>query len=52
MAQRLFGNLVRGVEQDAPVAAIAELRRVQLAEGFDQIGLAMEIDRVAIGRRV
>jgi hypothetical protein len=28
---------------------MTELRRVQLAEGFDQIGLAMEIDRVPVG---
>src|ERR1700733_7617272 len=49
VAQFRRGNFFRGIEQDASVAAIAELGRVQFAEGRDQVGLAMEINRVLVG---
>jgi hypothetical protein len=49
MAQRRFGKIVLRVQQDASVAAIAELPGIELAKSLDQIGLAMEIDRVLVG---
>ena len=49
VAQLGFGKLFPGAEQDAAVAAIAQFR-IELAKGLDQIGLAMEIDRVLAGR--
>src|SRR3954469_5961051 len=51
VAQRRLGQLLAGVEQDAAVAAVAQLR-IELAKGLDQIGLAVEIDRVAAGFRL
>jgi hypothetical protein len=49
VAQRRLGDGVLRVQDDAAVADIAQFGRIQLAEGLDQIGLAMEIDRVSIG---
>ena len=49
VAQLRFGNVFLGIQEDASVAAIAELCRVQFAEGLDQVGLAMEIDRILVG---
>src|SRR3979409_825954 len=46
VTQRRFGEFFPSVQQDASVAAKTQFGRVQLAEGPDQIGLAMEIDRV------
>ena len=49
MAQGGARKLVLHVEKDASVAREAQLGRVQFAEGLDQIGLAVEIDRVLAG---
>src|ERR1700761_7918003 len=49
MAQLGSRKLVLRVQKNASVAAEAEYRRVELAEGLDQIGLAVEIDRVLTG---
>ena len=49
VAQRRFGNLVLCIQQDAAVTAKAQFLRVQLAKGFDQVGLAVEIHRVLVG---
>ena len=51
MAQLRFGQLVRRIEQDGAIAAETQLR-IQLAKRLDQIGLAMEIDRVLTGLRL
>jgi hypothetical protein len=51
VAQRRLGDRILRVQDDAAVAAIAQLGRIQLAKRLDQIGLAMEIDRVLIGGR-
>ena len=51
VAQRFLGQLLAGVEQNAAVAAIAQFR-IELAEGLDQIGLAVEIHRVPAGFRL
>src|SRR6478609_10375487 len=48
VAQRRLWRLVLGVEEDAAVAAIAELR-IELAKRLDQVGLAMEQDRILSG---
>jgi hypothetical protein len=40
-----FGKFFPGTEQDAPVAAIAQFW-IELAKRLDQVGLAMEIDRI------
>jgi len=50
VTQRRFGEFVRGIEQNAAIAAIAQLR-IKLAECLDQIGLAVEINRILIGDR-
>ena len=51
VAQRCLGQLLAGVEQNAAVAAIAQFR-IELAKRLDQIGLAVEIDRVPAGFRL
>src|SRR3954469_8034941 len=51
VAQRGFRQSVRRVEQDAAVAAKAQLR-VQLPKRLDQIGLAVEINRNLLGVRL
>ncbi len=51
VAQRGLGQLVRSVEENAAVAAVAQFR-IKLAKRLDQIGLAMEIDRVPAGFRL
>ncbi len=51
VAQRRLGQLLAGVEQNAAVAAIAQFR-IELAKGLDQIGLAVEIDRVLASFRL
>src|SRR5882757_5909998 len=48
VAQRRSGRFVAGVQEDASVAAIAQFPGVELAESRDQIGLAMEINRVLV----
>jgi hypothetical protein len=50
VAQSGFGQLLFQVEQDAAVAAISQLR-IELAKRLDQIGLAVEIDRIPVGGR-
>src|SRR6187431_3812645 len=45
VAQRGLGQLLAGVEQNAAVAAIAQFW-IARAKRLDQIGLAVEIDRV------
>jgi len=42
MAQRRSWKLVLRVQEDTSVAAEAQFRRVQLVEGVDQTGLAVE----------
>src|SRR5215207_8453992 len=51
VAQRLFGQPLAGIENNATVAAIAQVR-IELAKSLDQIGLAMEIDRVPASIRL
>src|SRR2546430_1844397 len=51
VAQRRRGQLLAGVEQNAAVAAIAQFR-IELAEGIDQIGLAVEINSILAGFRL
>ena len=51
VAQRFLGQLLAGIEQDRPVAAVAQFR-IELAKGLDQIGLAVEIDGVLAGFRL
>ena len=48
VAQCRLWRLFAGVEQDAAIAAVAQLG-IELAKRFDQIGLAVEIQRVAAG---
>src|SRR4029079_17009247 len=48
VAQRGFGDLFVRLEQNAPVAAVAQFR-IELAEGLDQVGLAVEVNRVLAG---
>ena len=48
VAQFGLRDFVLGVEEDAAVAAVAEFR-IELAEGFDQTGLAVEVDRILVG---
>ena len=50
VAQRRFGDIVLGIQEDAAVAAEVQFGRVQFAKRLDQIGLAMEEHRVAVGR--
>ena len=49
VAQRRLRKLVLRVQEDAPVAAIAQFPGVELAKGLDQVGLAVEIQRVLVG---
>ena len=49
VAQRRLGKFILRIEDNTAVAAKAQFR-IKPAEGLDQIGLAMEIDRVLIGR--
>src|SRR3954462_9775593 len=51
VAQRRLGQFLAGVEQNAAVAAIAQFR-IALAKRLDQIGLAVEIERVPAGFRL
>jgi hypothetical protein len=46
VAQRCFVDLVVGAEQDAAIAAIAPFVGIEFTESRDQIGLAMEIERI------
>src|SRR5882757_10717898 len=48
VAQLGFRKLVLHAEQNAAVAAVAQFR-IEFAKRLDQIGLAMEIDRVLAG---
>src|ERR1700722_13669639 len=41
--ERLFIDLVLGVQEDAAIAAIAPFFRIEFAEGRNEIGLAMKI---------
>ena len=50
-AQRLLGKFILRVQHNASVAAVSQFARIQLAEGLDQIGLTMEIQRILVGSR-
>jgi hypothetical protein len=49
VAQRCLGNSLAGIQENAAVAAIAHLGRIHFAKSLDQVGLAVEIDRIAAG---
>jgi hypothetical protein len=49
MSQRGFGKLVIRIQDDGSVSGVSQLDRIQLPEGRDQTGLAVEIERVLIG---
>ena len=48
VAQRLFRHFFGRIQQDASIATIDELR-IKLPERLDQIGLAVKVERVAVG---
>ena len=48
MTKRRLVDPVLGAQEDASVAAVAPFIGIEFAERFDQIGLAVEIDRVLL----